>query len=231
MMDRLMNAIRQQIAAQMAQQGQHRWGIVQSVDPSRPAAKVLIEPEGVMSGWLPIISTAAAGGWGLTVIPVPGMMAYLSPDLGDAQHLVITGFGHNDLNRPASVPNAPGSGGTRATAGAAQTGGEFLLAHQSGAFIRLTAGGNILMSAPTVQIDGNLTVNGTTTGYGTITSTNGDVVSSTGNVTAAVDIIDRAGSHGSVKTLRDAYNAHTHTQNADSHGDTEQPTNTTSLPV
>ena len=63
-MDKLTNAIRQQAAAIVAQMGQPRWGVVQSVDPSRPAAKVLIQPEGVLSGWLPIATTAAAGGRG-----------------------------------------------------------------------------------------------------------------------------------------------------------------------
>ena len=214
-MNQLVNSMRQQMAALIAQQGQPRWGTVMSVDPSRPAVKVLFQPEGVLSGWLPISAAGAAGGWGLMVVPTPGMMAFILPDLGDAQHGVVVGFAHNDQQRPPSVPNAPGSGGARSTAGAAAVAGELMAVHQSGAFLRMCADGSILLSAPTVKIDGNLTVNGTTTSYGDVTST-------AGNVRAYLDVTDANQAHGTMGFLRSQYNAHRHTQGADTHGDAEQ---------
>ena len=55
-MHRFLNALKAQSAAQDRAQGQPRFGLVTSVDTSRMAARVTLQPEGVLSGWLPIAS-------------------------------------------------------------------------------------------------------------------------------------------------------------------------------
>jgi phage baseplate assembly protein gpV len=207
----LLNAIKRQVAAQLDQLAQPSWGIVSGVDPNRPAVKVRKQPEDVETGWLPILQQAAAGGWGVYTLPTLGMVAKIVPDSGIAGHWVVIGFAHNDRALPPKTPNSIGSGGVRSTGGVVATGGETVITHASGAFIRLTAGGAIILSAPTVQIDGNLRVNG--------------------NIVADLDISDLAGVHNTVAGLRAAYNGHVHAQDPDSRGDTEVPTHTTSIPV
>lgn len=181
-MDQFFNAIRQQAAAQDGRFGVPRWGIVQSVDPSRPAAKVMLQPEGVLTGWLPILQPSAAGGWGVMSVPSLGAQALVQWDAGSSDSGVIVGFAHSDANRPAAVPNAPGTGGTRNTAPSPAIAGETILTHASGCYIRLLPSGDILLGAGTVRIDGNLIVNG--------------------------DVADKI---GALNGLRQHYNTHRHT--------------------
>ena len=62
--------------------------------------------------------------------------------------------------------------------------GELWMVHQSGSFVKLRNDGTITMQAPTVSIEGDLLVSG--------------------------NISDLGGVHGSVDTLRTAYDGHTH---------------------
>ena len=53
-MDNLLNALKAQGAAQDQAGGAPRFGIVTSVDPSTATARVTLQPEGVLTGWLPL---------------------------------------------------------------------------------------------------------------------------------------------------------------------------------
>ena len=59
-MTHMMNAMRRVAAQQDAGIGQNRFGIVQSVDPVRHLAKVMLQPDAVLTGWLPIVSRAGS---------------------------------------------------------------------------------------------------------------------------------------------------------------------------
>ena len=63
-MDRFLNTLKAHAAALDRAQGQSRFAIVSSVDPSAYAARVLLQPEAVLSGWLPILSPWVGSGWG-----------------------------------------------------------------------------------------------------------------------------------------------------------------------
>ena len=75
MMEGLFNAIRAQGALQDGQSGQARCGIVQSFDPATYCAKVTLQPENVLTGWLPIATAWVGAGWGLAAPPSPGAPA------------------------------------------------------------------------------------------------------------------------------------------------------------
>ncbi|KAA5609646.1 hypothetical protein [Rhodovastum atsumiense] len=203
----------------LSMQPRPRWGIVRSVNAADQTVRVLIQPEGVLSGWLPVVQAAASGGWGVTALPMPGDMARLEPD-GDS--FAVTGFAHNDGNRPPAPPNAPGSGGAPSTGKAEAVAGEVILQHRSGSVIRLCADGTIY-SRGTWRHDGDMTVNGNMTA---------DLdVKALQNVRAVQDVTDRDMQHGSVRDLRDAYNAHHHPVPNVEPGPATIDSNTTDHPV
>ncbi len=63
-MERFLNALKAQAGALDQFVGQPRFGIVTSVDPSSATARVQLQPEGVLTGWLPVLSAWVGAGWG-----------------------------------------------------------------------------------------------------------------------------------------------------------------------
>ena len=135
-MQRFLNVLKAQSAAQDLSAGRPRFGTVVSVDPNRHAAKVALQPEGVVTGWLPVLSPWVGAGWGLCVPPMPGQQVFVLPQDGEGEHGVIVGGAWSDAS---ATPGAPV--------------GEMWLVHQSGSFIKLMADG-------TVRVNGDLHVNG-----------------------------------------------------------------------
>jgi phage baseplate assembly protein V len=119
-------------AVQAAMQlGVARFGIVESVDTATYTAKVNLQPDGVLTSWLPIAAQMIGNGWGLVTPPNIGDQVIVQPHEGDADNLVITGRVYSQAQVP---PNAQA--------------GEFWLVHQSGSFIKLTNDGNMESQAP-----------------------------------------------------------------------------------
>src|SRR5690348_3215252 len=107
-MDRLINQLRFNASAQDAQAGQPRWGTVQSYDPANAVAKVLIQPEGVLSGWLPVGTLVAGNKWGIVAPPEPGQQVLIIPDAGDHESGVVIAGTWNTQDRVPQVASAPG---------------------------------------------------------------------------------------------------------------------------
>jgi phage baseplate assembly protein gpV len=135
-MDRFVNALKAQAAALDRSLGQPRFGTVTSVDAGRHAVRVTLQPEGVLSGWLPVLSSWTGAGWGMVCMPLPGTQVLVVPQEGDAEHGVIVGAAYSDA---ATAPNAPL--------------GELWMVHRSGAALKLCNDG-------TVRIGGDLHVSG-----------------------------------------------------------------------
>lgn len=135
-MHRFLNSLKAQAAAQDLAVGRPRFGLVTSVDPKRHAARVSLQPEGVITGWLPVLSPWVGAGWGLCVPPMQGQQVLVLPQDGEGEHGVIVGCAWSDSS---TTPGAPV--------------GEFWLVHESGSFIKLVADG-------TVRVNGDLHVNG-----------------------------------------------------------------------
>lgn len=184
-MDRFLNALKAQAGAMDLARGEPRFATVTSVDSSNHAAKVLLQPEGVLSGWLPVLSPWVGAGWGLASPPTPGEQVFVVPQEGDAEHGVIVG---RAFSLSALPPPAPA--------------GELWLVHQSGSFLKLHNDGTIEAHATTFNFTGNMVLSGNLTVTENVTVQE--------NITAAGDITDQNGAHGSLATLRGAYNQHTH---------------------
>ena len=135
-MDRLLNAIKSQGANQDQGSGTPRFGIVTSVDPSTATARVTLQPEGVLTGWLPLLTPWVGNGWGLVCPPSPGAQVLVLPQEGDAEHGLIIAASWSAQTSPPAAPV-----------------GEFWLVHQSGSYLKLQNDG-------TIQVKGDLHVSG-----------------------------------------------------------------------
>lgn len=135
-MDRLLNALKAHSGAQDAAIGQPRFGSVSSVDPGAGTVRVQLQPEQVLTGWLPVLSPWVGAGWGLSCPPSPGDQVLVLPQEGDAEHGLVVG---RAWSQNVPVPQTPV--------------GELWLTHRSGSYLRLLNDG-------TVSVRGDLRVEG-----------------------------------------------------------------------
>jgi phage baseplate assembly protein V len=115
---------------------QPRMGIVSSSDSGIAAARVLLQPEGVLTGWLPVLTQWAGAGWGMSCPLNPGDQVLIIPQEGDSQHGLIVGRVFSNQVRPPQAEL-----------------GELNLRHQSGCSIRL-------LNTGIVSVNGDLQVSG-----------------------------------------------------------------------
>lgn len=199
-MERFLNALKANAAAMDRTIAQPRFGVVTSVDPSRPAVRVSLQPEGVISGWLPVLSPWIGAGWGLSCPPSPGDQVFVLAQEGDAEHGVVIGRAWSDTaHTPAAAP------------------GELWLVHQSGAYIKLANDGTIRTQGD-IHHTGNLFVTGDIQSDQNISATLD--IHADQNISADISMRDAI---GTLDRLRQHYNAHTH---SDPQGGTVSQTNT-----
>jgi phage gp45-like len=115
---------------------QPRIGVVSSTNSSTGTARVLLQPEGVLTGWLPVLTPWAGPGWGMTCPPSPGDQVLIIPQEGDAQHGLIIGRLYSNSVRPPVIES-----------------GELALCHHSGSSLRL-------LNSGIVVVEGDLHVSG-----------------------------------------------------------------------
>jgi phage baseplate assembly protein V len=200
--DQLLNALKLHMASMDAQVGQARMGVVQSYDPNSGTAKVLIQPEGVLTSWLPVLSQSVGAGWGVHAPLAGGEQVLVLPMEGDAENGVIVGRAWSDQMQP---PQNPFGG----TLGATQ----ILLLDKGGSALLFDAAGNIRVknaagASALIESNGQIALIDAS-GTSIVLSNNG-TVNVTGTLAVSGDIVDRNNAHGSVQTLSAAYNAHVH---------------------
>ncbi len=150
-MERFLNVLKSHASALDRAQGQARFGVVTSVDPVRHAVRVRLQPEGVLSGWLPVLAPWIGAGWGMFCLPSPGQQVLVLAQEGEAEHGVVVGASYSD-RLPAPV-------------GAV---GEMVLRHASGTTLRLANDGTVRIDG-TVHVQGDLLVSGQVAdGHGTL---------------------------------------------------------------
>lgn len=136
MIDRLSNAIKAHAATLDQTTGQVKFGLVTSVNAENSTARVTIEPDGVLSGWLPVLTHWVGAGWGMVCPLSPGDQVLVVPQEGDVEQGVIVGRSFSSGQMPPAAPV-----------------GEFWLVHKSGSFLKLCNDG-------TVRVSGDLHVQG-----------------------------------------------------------------------
>jgi phage baseplate assembly protein gpV len=142
-MDQFWNLVKSHAAGLDGLAGVARFGLVSSFDPSAYAARVMIQPENVLSGWLPVLSSWVGAGWGMAAPLNPGAQVLVLAQEGDAEQGVIIGAVWSAVDTPLPAPA-----------------GELWLQHQSGSFVKLHNDGSIALQATVVNVSGNLVVSG-----------------------------------------------------------------------
>ena len=135
-MDGFLNALKAQAGAQDAGVGQPRFGTVSSVDAKSGLVRVLLQPENVLTGWLPVLSPWVGAGWGFWAPPQPGDQVLVLPQEGEMEHGVVVARGWSASSLPPQADL-----------------GELVLQHSTGTQIRLANDG-------TVRVIGDLYVKG-----------------------------------------------------------------------
>ena len=175
-MDGFLNALKAQASALDQGTGQLRFGIVASVDPATATARVMLQPEGVLSGWLPVLSPWVGAGWGLACPPSPGEQVLIVPQEGDAEHGVIVG---RSWSGPQAPPPAPS--------------GELWLVHRTGTFLKLRNDGTVQGSAASWSIVGDVTITGSLVASGDVSDGAGALSRLRGHYDAHTHVDSRGG--------------------------------------
>lgn len=204
MTNRLTNSVLGRAAQQGQSVGQPRLGMVASYDPKTFLVKVMIEPDGLLTGWLPIATTAVGSGT-MRVAPTVGDQCLVVPQEGDTGAMVVTGFIHSQSARPPQKADAIRGEESELKSG------EGLWTGPRGQFIRMNSDGTVLLKAEQFNVEGKLHVTGNITCEADVLAdgnvrADGDV-SADGTVSAAEEVIDR---EGKLSELRKNYNDHQH---------------------
>jgi phage baseplate assembly protein gpV len=210
-MNIMRHAIRRDAESIAASLATPRFATVESVDPDNHALRLNIQPEGILTGWVPDGACfATGGGFGCVFPPSVGDQLVVVFPHGDADQPVVVGRTYSAVDRPPVSP---------ATGKAVQP-GEFAV-FTDGAWIHIT-GGSIHAQATQflfkgdMILDGNLTVTGDQNIEGTKDG-------STGALRTKGEILDLAGSHGSLDDLRTVHNDHLHGGVQEGGADTSTP--------
>ena len=135
MMNGQMNVMRREAGRVLARQATTRVGTVSAYDPAHYAAKVVVQPDGFETGWLPVTTPWSGNGWGLFAPPSPGDTVDVHFQEGGKEAGFIALRFYSNKTRPLPAPS-----------------GEFWLVHASGAFLKLTNDGKALLNSA-VEID------------------------------------------------------------------------------
>lgn len=158
-------------------------GTLSSYNPKNYTGKVLIQPEEIETGFLPILSSWVGNSWGLFTPPSLNDVVIIHFFDGNFENGCISLCNFNNVNPPLSVNS-----------------GEFWIVHKSGSFLKFTNDGNVAINA---NENLNITINGSNGGAVNITGN----VNITGSIVASGDITDRKDSMENIRTI---YNGHQH---------------------
>lgn len=123
-MEGLINALKLQAHVLDQAQARPRFATVASVDPRAATARVMLQPENVLTGWLPVLSAWTGAGWGMVCLPSPGDQVLVIGQEGDADNGVVIGAAFSNLHPPPQVPS-----------------GELWLVHAKGTCLKLSNDG------------------------------------------------------------------------------------------
>ena len=186
MMSAMMNVVRRECARLFSQLMTPRMGIVQSFDPNRYACRVLLQPENVLTGWLPVTTPWVGNGWGIVCPPAAG-------DVVEVQFQEFDKNAGYVVGRFYSTKTVPPSGCPS---------GEFWLVHKSGSLLKfhnngtveITANSTMTLTAPNINMNASTKITLTTplveiTGQLTSGTANGGNATFGGAITATGDVV------------------------------------------
>lgn len=148
MWDRIEQFVRQIVSGMLAQYGQHRYATVVGVNPDGShTVKVSFQPEGVLSGWLPMMTSQI----GLAHLPREGDQVVVAPIEGSIASGIVIGAVHSDTQR-APLGKAGESWSVN------QTKDSYVIIANDG---NVTIAGNVtvFVKGPTLNVEASTAVN------------------------------------------------------------------------
>lgn len=164
----LRNEMRKEALLALGSKARPRLGTVTSFDKSSWAVKVMVQPEEIETGWIPLKSIWGGNGWGIFAAPINGAQVEISfqEDHPEAGLCGDTLFSDEDRPLPAE-------------------GGELWIVHQSGAFWKLLNDGSLTFGdgqgAVVTLKSGQITSSGAWTHTGNFTAS--------GTITGQTDVV------------------------------------------
>jgi len=199
--DLMANAMRQQARAAMSDMAWPEIATISSYDASNHAVKVLIQPEGEESNWMPLGAIGIGNGWGVAVGPQIGDQVLVVFELGDASSGTIVGRIFSTTQQAIAVPS-----------------GEIWAVHSTGSFLKLVTNGDIDVSTAgnlNAIVAGNMTA--TITGNATISAKAASIVAAVSAAITAPAITLGASGQTLMSFITSAFeslfNGHTHLSN------------------
>jgi phage baseplate assembly protein gpV len=163
---RMRNAIRRDIEAIIGSVAQPRFATVAAVDETTHSVRLEIQPEGVLSGWVPDATALfASGGFGVSAPSRQGDQVKAVYSHGDADFPVVIGRVYSDAD---PVPVSPLTGDHAKP-------GEMLISMPGGGWLHFKGDGTVEGGGTRLTWHGPMTVMGDLTVQGAINAT-GDVV-------------------------------------------------------
>jgi len=150
----LSNAMRQQAEISAGTKALPRMGLVSSYDPNKHSAKILWQPDGIESDWMPVGAVGVGAGFGVLCAPNLGDMVLVEFSEGSSNAPKIVGRYFSNINVPPSVPS-----------------GETWIVHKSGSVLKFHNSGVVeLVTAADLNatVGGNL--NATVSGAASYTA-------------------------------------------------------------
>lgn len=200
----MIETIKRIVADMLNLQAKTQYGTITAYNPNDYTVKVLLQPEGVETGWIPLTAPWSGNGLGAVFGPVLGTDCRVD-FAGGIPEAAMAGARFFNANNPPPVVQS----------------GQAAIVDGAGSYVRLNNDGTITISAAgaaTLDAPGGLTINANTTING-----NEQV---NGNVQASQQISDLNGAHGSISSLRTAYDDHTHSGVQTGTGTTSGPSAT-----
>lgn len=178
----MIERIKQEISKFLTNLIMPKYGIVQSYNPGAYTVKVLLQPQQILTGDIPLASQWVGNGFGFVCGPNIGDAATLNFIDGSLQASIVVGRTFNDSARPPVVQS-----------------GQMAMVDSKGSFAKLNNDGTITFGAPTgiTTTTPLLTQNGNTTFNGNV-QVNGGVIA-TGDVVANGISLDNH-DHGGVQS-------------------------------
>lgn len=127
----MLNAMRQQAQAALGDVALPSTGIVRSYDPTKYAVRLELQPQGNMTGWIPLLTPWVGNGWGMFCPPTIGDLVEVTFLNGDINSGVAGLRAFNDQDLPLPVVS-----------------GEFWLVHKAGQVMKFHNNGTVEISAP-----------------------------------------------------------------------------------
>jgi hypothetical protein len=97
------NHVKSIVQQQLARQGVTRWGIVDTYNPGTGEAKVKLQPDDVLTGWLPVAFTATGAASGM-IPPSPGDQVVVHADCSDMENGIVAMSAHGGATQPPISP-------------------------------------------------------------------------------------------------------------------------------